>query len=155
MAVPPLPVADPVIKSAQLHRVAQAKSFHPDVRGQIGAHATHTAIRAFCQRPSFGIVHNNSNITLRASLEARFLPGGQVLVTGGDLNQQPSGYEPDELPGFSHPASRLTADRSTTQLRWIVCGGSSCPASMGRQPAVSQSRWPKFQGFRHKYKAES
>ena len=27
--------------------------------------------------------------------------------------------------------------------------------SMGRQAAVSQSRWSKFQGFRHKYKAES
>ena len=68
MAVPPLPVADPVIKSAQLHRVAQAKSFHSDVRGQIGAHATHTAIRAFCQRASFGIVHNNSNGTIRECL---------------------------------------------------------------------------------------
>src|SRR5262249_44143592 len=32
---------------------------------------------AFCQRASFGIVNNNSNITLRASLEARFLPAGQ------------------------------------------------------------------------------
>src|SRR6266852_4758008 len=76
-------------------------------------------------------------------------------LRGLDLNQRPSGYEPDELPGCSTPRSyygdrgnkskpksfgrtkiwrlklapavgfepttnRLTADRSTTELRWII-----------------------------------
>jgi hypothetical protein len=76
-------------------------------------------------------------------------------LRGLDLNQRPSGYEPDELPGCSTPrckyadagdeikpeilyedndfaaqrmapavgfeptTNRLTADRSTTELRWI------------------------------------
>jgi hypothetical protein len=78
-------------------------------------------------------------------------------LRGLDLNQRPSGYEPDELPGCSTPrdeyvnseneiksksaacttiqpmrpglapavgfeptTNRLTADRSTTELRWIT-----------------------------------
>ncbi len=77
-------------------------------------------------------------------------------LRGLDLNQRPSGYEPDELPGCSTPrfeyaerdyeiklkvncalmfaemeelapavgfeptTNRLTADRSTTELRWII-----------------------------------
>jgi hypothetical protein len=59
-------------------------------------------------------------------------PAEQTIKAIVDLSL-PTGREPDELPGCSHPASQV----------------------MGRQAAVSQSRWPKFQGFRHKYKAES
>src|SRR3954468_20887329 len=40
--------------------------------------------------------------------------------------------------GFEPTTNRLTADRSTTELRWIVCGGICCSLNNARQASVSR-----------------
>ena len=103
-------------------------------------------------------------------------------MRGLDLNQRPSGYEPDELPGCSTPrvhyvvrddeiklknglrdtdpgneelapavgfeptTNRLTADRSTTELRWIVSAKKSAAYILPTrsQPASANRLIPDY-----------
>ena len=42
--------------------------------------------------------------------------GGRNWLRGLDLNQRPSGYEPDELPGCSTPRDENTGDVNSLQI---------------------------------------
>ena len=46
----------------------------------------------------------------------------QSWLRGLDLNQRPSGYEPDELPGCSTPRYRRI--RTSSRLKLFGCQGS-------------------------------
>ena len=46
--------------------------------------------------------------------------GGRNWLRGLDLNQRPSGYEPDELPGCSTPRDENTWDVNSLQIEKTV-----------------------------------
>ncbi len=63
-------------------------------RRPVPRHA-HFGLPAFQERPwTGGVLNQNSLATVRSTRELNW-------VQGLDLNQRPSGYEPDELPGCS------------------------------------------------------
>jgi hypothetical protein len=57
-------------------------------------------------------------VTLRnKKASADFICGARNWLRGLDLNQRPSGYEPDELPGCSTPRSKWTVNLSYLLMR--------------------------------------
>jgi len=85
----------------------------------------------------------------------------QMTVSVHANIMQRSNGQPLSQPELSRPKGNYTGERLKLlrphAYRRVVelLAEPREHVSMGRQAAVSQSRWSKFQGFRHKYKAES
>src|SRR6266566_786647 len=59
-------------------------------------------------------------------------------LRGLDLNQRPSGYEPDELPGCSTPPSTFVNEDGESKLKKADAIGSQKAATCRRTPQISK-----------------
>src|SRR2546428_6319807 len=84
----------------------------------------HCVVRLFARRHQTGrckIFLRDSGGCKRDKLAAS---GEEIWLRGLDLNQRPSGYEPDELPGCSTPRFENSFDVESVQSKNVCASGS-------------------------------